>query len=311
MKEGIIVNEESYNTTQTRPSAGARRLFQGPNIQFIQPVLRQSTLHDLQEAEIDTEIDELLEILPKVINAKFQRRYGDSDPLFYMPDGYETYSASQKIGLARDLSDLAFQSINQSIYNSSPEYATHLGNLALIDKLMKADSKLELSNEELQGVVTLLLDVKSATDSEVHKDIFMKLQDKVIDQSFLLAETQQKNRKAEEHFNFLNFNNIQLKSKLYIDSLKIMKQQETSLEKQLEDALIEVELAKKNFSVLSDELDEANNQIRQLYSSSPNSSPYKYEDKPLFEVCRDPEHIISDSEDENPFKISEEVNNCE
>jgi len=107
----------------------------------------------------------------------------------------------------------------------------------------------------------------------------------------------------------LNYTNIKLKSNFYTDSHKIMKQQETSLEKQLEDALIEVELAKKNFATLTEELEEANTQIRFLYSASPNHSPISEDgDKPLFEVCRDPKHPDSDSEDENPFKVSEEVN---
>jgi hypothetical protein len=309
MKQGIIVNEESYNTGHTHTLSDPRSLFASPNIQYINPVERQSTALELHEADIESELDELLEMLPKVINAKFQVRTGDSDPLFYMPEGYETYSVSQKIALARDLSDLTLQSINQSIYSTVPNYAAHVGNLALIEKLMKADSRMELSNEELQGIVTLLLDTKSHTDTELHKQTFMKLQDKVIEQSLTLADVNEKNRKAEEHFSFLNYTNIKLKSNFYTDSLKIMKQQETSLEKQLEDALIEVELAKNNFATLAEELEEANTQIRYLYSASPNHSPYREdEDKPLFEVCRDPNDPDSDSEDENPFKVSEEVN---
>lgn len=239
------------------------------------------------------EIEGIVSSLHSAIDAIFRRKAGDIDEqLYHLPEGYESFNVKEKIRLARDIADqLSLEIRNDLFYspireskedavNKKPDMITYQicskGDVNIMklnqdreDVLYKVYSfppkGLRLSNTELRDIAALLLGALRDSASHELREKMRRLQNKYERVSENLVCLNARLREIQDEEQTILNENDQLKARL-----KLSNQQIQSLEKQLEDAIVEAFIHQEKSESLSQQLFHSRKIVEQLIAKVPS-----------------------------------------
>jgi hypothetical protein len=254
------------------------------------PETHQDLILDL---DTQKEIQGIVSSLHSAIDAMFRRKAGDIDEqLYHLPEDYKSFSVKEKIKLARDIADqLSLEVRNDLFYspigkskedavNKKPDIITYQtcskGDVNIMklnqdkeDVLYKVYSfppkGLRLTNDELRDIAALLLGALRDSASHELKEKMRRLQNKYERVSENLVTLNARLRELQDEEQVILNENDQLKAKL-----KLSNQQIQSLEKQLEDAIVEAFIHQEKSESLSQQLAHSRRVVEQLISKVPS-----------------------------------------
>jgi hypothetical protein len=249
-------NSLSYLTRGTAAEAALKPSTyqtQHPAVDVVDCSVKSDNLQD--EEQIRTELESMVSTLHIAINQDFANKTGVWDEeLFHLPEDFKAFSILEKTQLARDLVEKLCQG-RASLYSQSP--TTKSAKIimqptgdGLVSKLLQSNDKgLQLTTEDCQHLGAVLLGaVRDSASSDLLSTLKL-LQENYLKATDKLSDTRRALRKKEDELEHLVDSNSSLRN-----SLKILKQQTRSLERQLTDALEEAHNAEENYLACRSEL---------------------------------------------------------
>jgi hypothetical protein len=285
LKDTAIDVEQLYDTRTSRFSFQPEGLPADSN-------LKNSAQNFDSDPIIDREVEAMVRSLHSAIDADFRRKAGCFDEqLYHLPDDYVKYTLIDKLRLARDLAEQIYQGILNNSMMFSPRRTTpklfldtqnipepnnarqEAGvnlmkvkgekNLDVLSRIFQLPSNgIMLSEPDTKELAGLLLGAVRDSASHELKVKLHTLQDKYEAVSEKLSKLRGQLKKREEEQEHLINNNTQLRN-----SVKVLKQQIGSLEKQLEDTIVENYLNEEKCKKTREELMEARSLIQQFMQS--------------------------------------------